>query len=336
VTANRRIPGPGRLAVGLRVLVLATVLVVMTLGLGSLVVGALAPATAAWRTAGTHGLLALPPDRAVTTVAVLALAGCWLWLLATGVPFAARTTLALLRSTSAPGTPSVGSLRPRAARPGRAPRLTRLCVLLALGGQGLLVTAPAGAVLRSAPSALSTAGGAGDHVVTAGGGQGKPAPPASGAAPDLDGLPLPERVDAPAAAVHTPSARPLGDRAATRPRPHQRQEALPDPPTTPGPTAPDPGSTSPGPAPRAPRAPAAATTATAAPAAGVLVRAGDSLWRIAAARLAPPGADPATVARAVERLRAANRTRLGPDPDLIFPGTHLVLPSAAPDREDHR
>jgi hypothetical protein len=52
--------------------------------------------------------------------------------------------------------------------------------------------------------------------------------------------------------------------------------------------------------------------------------------------VADRGAGTATVARAAERLRAANRTRLGPDPDLIFPGTYLVLPSAAPDREDDR
>ncbi|MGZ6803538.1 MAG: LysM peptidoglycan-binding domain-containing protein [Nocardioidaceae bacterium] len=67
----------------------------------------------------------------------------------------------------------------------------------------------------------------------------------------------------------------------------------------------------------------------------VEVRPGDSLWRIAAREVAPPGSGPGAVAAATSRLRAANADRLGADPDLIFPGTRLVLPPAAPTREEH-
>jgi LysM domain-containing protein len=56
----------------------------------------------------------------------------------------------------------------------------------------------------------------------------------------------------------------------------------------------------------------------------VRVRAGDTLWAIAARRL-PPSAPDATVDRAWRRLARANADRLG-DPDLIFPGTFLRVP----------
>ncbi|UPK76171.1 hypothetical protein MU582_05900 [Nocardioidaceae bacterium SCSIO 66511] len=58
----------------------------------------------------------------------------------------------------------------------------------------------------------------------------------------------------------------------------------------------------------------------------VIVRSGDSLWRVAAERL-PPGADDAAVARACKRWYAANRAAIGPDPDLLLPGTRLEPPT---------
>lgn len=58
----------------------------------------------------------------------------------------------------------------------------------------------------------------------------------------------------------------------------------------------------------------------------VRVRPGDSLWRIAQRNL-PPGADAERVARVTQRWYAANRDRLGPDPDLIQPGTRLRPPA---------
>jgi LysM repeat protein len=65
---------------------------------------------------------------------------------------------------------------------------------------------------------------------------------------------------------------------------------------------------------------AAAAHATARPAASYVVRPGDTLSGIAAA-LAVRGGWPA--------LYAANRNVIGPDPDVIRPGTVLVLPSQA-------
>ncbi|QWZ06741.1 LysM peptidoglycan-binding domain-containing protein [Nocardioides panacis] len=71
----------------------------------------------------------------------------------------------------------------------------------------------------------------------------------------------------------------------------------------------------------------------AAPAAGaratgtgpVLVRPGDSLWSIAEGLL-PAGAPDPAVDAGWRALHAANRGRIGPDPDLLRPGTRLVVP----------
>jgi hypothetical protein len=69
----------------------------------------------------------------------------------------------------------------------------------------------------------------------------------------------------------------------------------------------------------------------------VVVRPGDTLWRIARDTLGDTlGADsrdraahepsPAALAGAVARLHAANRDVIGDDPDLIRPGQHLTIP----------
>ena len=76
-------------------------------------------------------------------------------------------------------------------------------------------------------------------------------------------------------------------------------------------------------------------------AARLVVRAGDTLWGLATAQL-PGGGTAADVARLVHRLHEENRSLIGPDPDLILPGQHLVLPrhlDPAPTRtekETHR
>lgn len=54
------------------------------------------------------------------------------------------------------------------------------------------------------------------------------------------------------------------------------------------------------------------------------VRAGDTLWDIAAATLGSD--DPRRIARYWPRIHRANRDVIGPDPDRIFPGQRLVLP----------
>jgi len=57
----------------------------------------------------------------------------------------------------------------------------------------------------------------------------------------------------------------------------------------------------------------------------VVVRAGDSLWRIAERRL-PASACDGDVERLTFHLYALNRQAIGDDPDLIFPGTTLIAP----------
>ena len=58
---------------------------------------------------------------------------------------------------------------------------------------------------------------------------------------------------------------------------------------------------------------------------GLVVRPGDSLWSLAAARLGPE-ATPSQVDAAWRRLYAANRAVVGPDPDLLHPGRRLHVP----------
>jgi nucleoid-associated protein YgaU len=58
-----------------------------------------------------------------------------------------------------------------------------------------------------------------------------------------------------------------------------------------------------------------------------IVRAGDSLWSVAADLLGP-GASDAAVDRAWRAVYRANRGRIGPGPDLVMAGTRLVLPAA--------
>lgn len=83
------------------------------------------------------------------------------------------------------------------------------------------------------------------------------------------------------------------------------------------PTPPAPGTSLPSPAPARPAPTGGGTT--------VVVRAGDSLWALAAQDL---GADatPDRVAQAWPRWWAANRDVIGDDPDLIHPGTVLDRP----------
>jgi LysM repeat protein len=83
-------------------------------------------------------------------------------------------------------------------------------------------------------------------------------------------------------------------------------------------TAADPAPTRPDPNPRA-------------PARTITVRAGDSLWRIAAAHLPAP-TSPQQVAAAWPRWYAANRAAIGPDPNQLVPGQLLRAPSAEQSR----
>lgn len=60
-----------------------------------------------------------------------------------------------------------------------------------------------------------------------------------------------------------------------------------------------------------------------------IIRSGDSLWDIAQARL-PARASEAAISRHVLAVYRANRDVIGSDPDLIYPGTPLVLPGGKP------
>jgi nucleoid-associated protein YgaU len=59
------------------------------------------------------------------------------------------------------------------------------------------------------------------------------------------------------------------------------------------------------------------------------VRAGDSLWSLAAGDL-PADSSDALVATRWRAIYAANRSVIGPDPDVIVPGQRLVLPGKDP------
>src|SRR3954447_15089992 len=74
-------------------------------------------------------------------------------------------------------------------------------------------------------------------------------------------------------------------------------------------------------------APSAPTRPTPPATAGVTVRPGDTLWRIAARALGRH-ATPAATAAAWPRWWVANRTAVGDDPDLLRPGLRLRAPHA--------
>jgi LysM domain-containing protein len=59
----------------------------------------------------------------------------------------------------------------------------------------------------------------------------------------------------------------------------------------------------------------------------VVVDPGDSLWSISSERLGP-NATPRQIDKEIERIYALNRDRIGPDPNLIFPGQKLLVAPA--------
>lgn len=95
-----------------------------------------------------------------------------------------------------------------------------------------------------------------------------------------------------------------------------------------GPDAPhDTGSPDPA-APPSDARPATGTGPTPGSGTSVVVRPGDSLWGVAQAHLTATGQEPTTraVAAAWPSWWAANRERVGDDPDLLRPGTELTVP----------
>jgi hypothetical protein len=67
----------------------------------------------------------------------------------------------------------------------------------------------------------------------------------------------------------------------------------------------------------------------------IVVRSGDCLWTIAE-QLLPGSAADAAISAAWHRIDRANRTRIGPDPDLILPGTRLRVPNLHRDPREER
>jgi resuscitation-promoting factor RpfA len=182
---------------------------------------------------------------------------------------------------------------------------------------------------RGAPVAGPTASGAAPH---AGPVPPRTAPPAGpggrGAAPDAGPAARGTAPEAgPAARGGTPGTPPAGagaprasdpaeSGAAPAPAPGQGHEQL----------QPEPGGG------RRAGGGAAGGTGSTSQDGAYTVRPGDTLWGIAAAHLAPAARSAAGVDRYWRRVYRANRAALGPDPDLIHPGTRLVVPAERPDR----
>lgn len=139
---------------------------------------------------------------------------------------------------------------------------------------------------------------------------------------------------APEAAPATPAETPAAPGAPAEPAAAAPVLRPPAPEGPPQPAAPMPVAASSGPS-RTPARPTperyvhrqAQSTATVAVVAGgtYTVRAGDSLWAITD-RLLAGGASNAAIAGAWPEVYAANRDRIGADPNLILPGMELTIP----------
>ncbi|WP_062463526.1 LysM peptidoglycan-binding domain-containing protein [Demequina soli] len=179
-------------------------------------------------------------------------------------------------------------------------------VVAALVARARGVAAPAwtGRLARSAAATLAAV------ALSAGAAQAADPPPSAGWLPDGAGAgapwapatqaPLPARVTATATATATVATPAATDGAADAPAART---------------------------PAAPAAPAAPPRASTDAATVHVVVAGECLWTIAAGMLGPDAGD-AAVADAWPALYAANRDRIGPDPDLILPGLALEVPAA--------
>jgi nucleoid-associated protein YgaU len=239
---------------------------------------------------------------------------------------AARLTLCLTATTVAAALPPAGRGRERGGRVALAlsPRAVRPVVALLLSA-GLAAGSAISAAAASTP-ACSTSGTPAREPAWWAVAPSAPGPTAgvpAGSA-DFAGSTAAASASGPAGAPVVSGGRP------------PREGGLPDPLW---PVLPEPGWTPPPPPPAPLLAPAdaalmtsgaAGTDAAAARAAltaddQVVVRRGDSLWRIAERHL---GADATDAEVAVEwpRWWHANRRVVGPDPDLLLPGTRLTPP----------
>jgi hypothetical protein len=286
-----------------------------------LVVGCIAVCVAAWRLAGPAatalvgpvlrlgpgGLDTVPFDAALLGLCALVLLGCVGWLgLSTALALAAYAAHQL-----APGSEravALGTVLERAcpAVVGRVV-LGALGIAVTTGVAGPALAAPAlpdGGHIAARALAAATRPSGDEHAAGPAHRPGR-VPQGLQGAGLLSGLALP---DLPVGSA------PVRARAAT---PAEARAGAPA-------AAPGDGSR------RTTALPNTALPTPARPVTGLVVRPGQSLWSIAA-QLLPPSATDAQITGAWHRLHHANLSRIGSDPDLILPGTHLAVPDLAPD-----
>lgn len=270
----------------------------------------------AWGLAGACVLALLVVVALVVWRAPTASPG-WRTALALTAPVA---VVALLVAAAVAGVQALSEDRPREVsvsvpRGGGAPvaavaepegprRAAVLALVLALAG-----TAPVLVVLVLA-STVGDAGATTQTAPSAASGATSPAPSAPAPTTPVPSAPAPSAPAPSAPAPTAPAPADTDDSSRGQPPPTQAPTSSPGP------------STSPDAAP-----PAVAPDAPAPPGCTALVARGDTLWDLAASRLAASGAVPDDDRLAAEtaRLYGANAGVVGPDPDLLRPGQQLDL-----------
>ena len=262
-----------------------------------------------------------------TDRAALELSAAVLWVIAVWLAVAVLSALA----STAPGT--LGPVA-TAVVEHTTPRAVRVALVSLLGLSVVLAPAVAQASAVGTASAASASGAAGAA------GAASPAGPASAvgarsaptvtasakpATPSRSISPYADRraVGVPGTGVDRSPSAPGATNAAPQPR-----IGWPRSPETPGSSAAGarPGTTPPANRPTEDKATTSRPTLAHHPGQAVTVSPGDSLWLIAAHRLAT-NATPAHIADAWPRWYAANRRVIGPHPDCIQPGQHLAAPT---------
>ena len=255
---------------------------------------------------------ALPFDLLIGCLAAVTLICCGCWLVCVTV------------STAVEAVTGASSAAIRAVSPHVVRRLVLVCCGVAVGGTGLVTPAVAVAeepgelegarTARIGTDSLSglplpdrTLGEHLDETARPRSGLAAEAVRRAAARHDASAPARPDRVDAPG------TSRRRDNRSTLRVRP------LVTPATDAEPMATD-------------AEPVATTAEPVATAAGVdedthRVRPGDSLWSIADRHM--PGAQPTEIDAGWRRIHRDNRAVIGPDPDLIIPGTTLRLPGRA-------
>lgn len=295
-------------------------------------------------TDGSGGLDSVAFDDALAGLSAAVLLGCVLWLSVT----TALTVAVYVAQELAPGTRLVGTLGRAVDRscPAAMGRLVAgalgVAVTVGFAGPALAQDGPVHPVSASpTPVHPAPAHSTPVHPTPAHSTPAHPTPLGAsfGGSDRLSGLALPDRptgtgwavqVPRSAASDAAPAARPSvrPGRSGPSPRPPVGDTATPHP-ATPAPAVPDPAvGESPAPA-------VGESAVRDVPVRDVVVRPGQSLWTIADGLLPAPATD-AQITRAWQHLAQANASVIGADPDLILPGTRLVVPDldASPLREE--